>query len=221
MPVLKVQHSFQGASGVPADQYVNTFHLLVGSVEPDSFPDVAVAVRKFWTFEPGGSQHSIIWYMNGQADEPGERIKIYDMGDPIPRQPLYDVQYTPGTFGAGALPMPSEVACCLSYAAVPVGGIPLASTRGRIYIGPLNVSTMADDSVDAVSRPSLAFRTRLTERGVGLANDLATIDPVCIWVVHSETHNHNAGIVRFWADDAWDIQRRRGDPPTSRVTATI
>ena len=221
MPVLKIQHSFQGSSGTAEDQYVNTFHLLVGSVEEDSFADVNIAIKRFYSTNMGGASQPVFFYMSPGADDPGARVKIYDLSDAIPRTPLFDEMYTPTDMGGGGDPIPEEIACCLSYAGAPASGIPMASTRGRIYIGPLSSNALDESTSPIASRPALAFRTALVNAGKRLANELASIDPVSLWVVHSVTHNHNAGIVRWWSDDAWDVQRRRGAAPTSRATATL
>lgn len=224
MPVLKVQHSFQGISGVAKDQYVNTFHVLVGSVEEDTFASMASYLKTFYSDPPPAAAYGIYNYLAGQADTPGARIKIYNIADPIPRTPLYDEVYTPAApFGASPeRPLPSEVAVCLSYAGAPASGVPIARTRGRIYIGPLSTSAI-DFGVgnNGISRPAVAFRQTLVDSAERLANSWATLDPVALWVVYSPTSNTQRGIVRWWSDDAWDTQRRRGDAPTSRVTATL
>lgn len=222
MVLLKVQHSFQGISGIAKDQYVNTFHLTAGGFDDDSLLGLSTAVRAFYTTAGTGlGSVPIVQYLAGIADTPGARVKIYDMSDPIPRQPIYETTYAPITMGGAQQALPSEVACCLSYAAAPVSGVPVARTRGRIYIGPLSTMTMESGTANTVARPSIEFRSALVQAGERLANAVATIDPVQLWVVHSPTANTNHGIVRWWADDAWDTQRRRGDAPTSRVTASL
>lgn len=221
MPILKVQHSFQGQSGVAADQYVNTFHLLCGVVSEADLEDIATVIREFYSVGQGGGTHPIAYYMAPGADTIGERVKIYDLSDSIPREPIYDVITTPEAMGGPGVALPSEVAVCLSYSGVPASGIPLASTRGRIYIGPLSTSAMGSELSDHVSRPHIAFLSALVFAGQRVANQLADATPITTWVVHSVTHAHDSGIVRFWADDAWDTQRRRGDPPTSRQTSTV
>lgn len=221
MAVLRVQFTTHDQSDSSKDQFVNTFHLLVGSVEESSFPGVDAALRDFYSVAVGGGQ-PVKYYLSPNNDiVGGGRVKIYDLSDPIPRIPLYDASFDIGPSGGGGDPLPSEVACCLSYAGVPTSGIPVSSTRGRIYIGPLSTTASGVTPLTVGARPLLAFRTALVNAGKRLANDLADLDPVTLWVVHSPTHNTNTGIVRFWADDAWDTQRRRGIAPQSRVTAVI
>lgn len=222
MPVIKIQHSFQGISGVAEDQYVNTFHVLASSTDSDSLDGMAAAVRTFYNTMPSLGTHPLTWYLAGMADTVGERVKIYDLSDPIPRTPLFDESYTPsGSFGNAMASLPSEVAACLSYAAAPTSGVPMSRLRGRIYIGPLSMSAADNLGPSDAARPSAIFREDMVRSAKRLANDLATIDPVAIWVVYSPTSNTSHGIVRWWADDAWDTQRRRGDAPTTRFTMTI
>lgn len=223
MPVLKIQHSFQGASGIAKDQYVNTFHVVVGTVDSGSFDEMADDLKTFYNTPAAGATHEITWYMAGQADTPGARIKIYDLSDPIPRAPLFDETYTPSpAFGGTEQPLPSEVAVCLSYAGAPASGVPLARTKGRIYLGPLSTSAIDHSvAVDGISRPAAPMRSAMCNSAERLANDWADLDPVALWVVYSPTSETYRGIVRWWCDNSWDTQRRRGDAPTSRVTAEL
>lgn len=222
MPVIRIQHSFQGLSGDSKDQYVNTFHLLMASYAAGDLVDVANDLKNFYMQAPPSAASPISAYLAAGADTAGARIKMVDLSDPKPRTPIHDELYTPFTsFGGGQVALPSEVACCLSYAAAPASGVPIARTRGRIYIGPLSTAAITPLTPTGVARPDSTFRQTLVDAGKKLANDWAGLSPVSLWVVHSTIESTPRGIVRWWSDDAWDTQRRRGDKPTSRVTATL
>jgi hypothetical protein len=220
MVVLKIQHSFQGNSGIARDQYVNTFHVEAGVSNESNWGQAASAVRTMFTFEPGGSQHPLVWYMSGAADHAGERVKIYDTSHALHSPPVFDELYTAPTMAGGASPLPSEVAVCLSYSGTPASGVPLSSVRGRIYIGPLSTHALDEsDGPDTTGRPNLAFRSRVVESGPRLAASL--LEVFMVWGVRSVTHNRFTPINHFWCDNAWDTQRRRGESPTSRVVAEV
>lgn len=223
MPIIRVQHSFQGVSGNSKDQYVNTFHLLMASYGSGDLDEVAQDLKDFYEVVPTGSSvHPVSYFLAGQADTAGARIKMVDLSDPKPRTPIFDELYTPtNVFGGSEVPLPSEVACCLSYAAAPVSGVPLARTRGRIYIGPLSTIAIRTAGSAGIARPSADFMNTLAEAGKTLADAWAGLSPVSLWVVYSPTSETYHGIVRWWVDDAWDTQRRRGDRPTERATTSL
>lgn len=214
---LRVQHSFQGISGIAKDQYVNTFHFVGPIVTGSNFPDLATAIKQFYNGTTGTQTKSIAAWMAPMSDVNGAKVKMYDTDDPPHTGPVYQESYNPGTHGTvSGSNLPSEVAVCLSYSGAPGAGL-VARTRGRIYIGPLEVSTLSPAPGDTRSRPSLDFRTDILKAATTLAQ--SALDLFYGWVVHSETAGADYAITRWWVDDAWDTQRRRGDAPTSRVSA--
>lgn len=216
---LRVQHSFQGASGVAKDQYVNTFHFVGPIVTGSNFPALAEKVRHFYAVAAPLATKPIEQWMAPMSDFAGARVKMYDTDDPPHTGPVYEETYTPGTHGQTGENLPSEVAVCLSYAAVPEVGIPIARQRGRIYIGPLAATTLSPAPQSTISRPSLDFRTDLVKAARELYEQALGL--FYGWVVHSETAGEDWAIARWWCDDAWDTQRRRGDAPSSRVSSSV
>jgi hypothetical protein len=144
---------------------------------------------------------------------------MYNLIDAKPRAPIRDDIYTPGTFGSGTVNLPDEVACCLSYSADPVSGIPIARRRGRVFIGPLCANVLGGSSLNTESVPDSGFISTVTKA----AGDLASIALAAgyVWSVFSPTLNAAAPISSAWVDNAWDTQRRRGNRPTSRTTIAI
>lgn len=136
-------------------------------------------------------------------------FKAYDLGEAPPRTPL---EIGGLTAISSAASLPSEVASCLSYWN---GTVPRPSKRGRLFIGPLKTSVV--DNTPNVPRVSSAHRTTVTSACVthfsgmsGLKWGLLSQRLGVIWTIES-----------VYVDDAFDIQRRRGEDPTTKTIAAI
>lgn len=220
MVIMRLQHSFQGISGLPEDQYVNTFHFIAADLSGFDFQALALIVRAFYSATPAGESLAIKNYLSGIADEPGERVKIYDLADAMPRNPLYDEIFSPASMGSASTgTLPSECAVALSYSAPPLAGIPPPQLRGRIYLGPWSNLALAGGGVGVPPSVDFGLRTIITKSAKETA--LAAEASGAVWAVYSPTRGAAAEISTFWCDDAWDIQRRRGEKPTERVTVTV
>lgn len=218
MAILRLQHSFQGLSGLPEDQFVNTFHFVPATLASVVLADLALAVKGFYSQAPLTETQSITDYMAGTSDAEGARIKIYDMADAKPRVPLYDETYNPTSSGQGTINLPNELACCLSFSAPPIAGIPPPQLRGRIYLGPFCSAALTGGGLGVESTVDLGLRNIIVKSAVELGNSADGVGAP--WAVYSPTRGAAAELSRFWADDAWDIQRRRGIKPSERVTLT-
>lgn len=143
--------------------------------------------------------------------------------------------------------LPSEVALCLSYSsvagAVPGGGnfaTPIARRRGRVFVGPFTRGHLVDDAADRVGRPNSTLMDALPAAAFAMAGGVANdTNP---WVVYSRPYAGRAAIPRanrpdlpalparpgtayvidtLAVDDAWDTQRRRGEPATARTVTAL
>jgi len=154
-------------------------------------------------------------YLQSTIDTSGHEVRWYNRADAEPRTPvnIWPFALTPNTSN---LPMPREVAVCLSFAAAPASGASNARRRGRIYFGPLN--TTATVSSGAYVRPNTAFMNELLDQYVILAatanNDFGAAHEV--WSGVDSVGRH---VTRAWVDNEWDTQRRRGVKATTRVSA--
>jgi len=109
--------------------------------------------------------------------------------------------------------LPSECSLCLSYAAGPITGIPAASRRGRIFLGPLKSDWLVGS---APARPNLG-------RVQNVMNAWESFQTVVgsdslqghVW---SRTRGDVYPIVRAWMDDEFDTMRSRGTRSTTRVS---
>lgn len=136
-------------------------------------------------------------------------FKSYDLGAPPPRDPL---EIGGLTVASSAASLPSEVAICLSYWN---GVVPRPRKRGRIYVGPLKQSVI--DNTPVVPRVSSSTRSTLTSAAGTAFNTISLVT----WGLLSQVDEVIWSIDSVYVDDAFDIQRRRGEDPTTRTVAAI
>lgn len=209
------QMAFAATSGMPEDTMVNTFH----SVNPDNVSAIgwSAAIEDFYTGTHAPSTGPLSKYMSPFLTG-AYTLKVFNLGDPIPRIPITTIT---GTVIVDATPsdLPEEIAVCLSYKAAPVVGVPLASTRGRIYFGPLALDAIEGADVGDTTWPTPARpNTLLIGRLRDSAKNLLTLSDVDdYWAVYSPTRNEAYRVTNGFVDNAFDIQRRRGVGATSRT----
>jgi hypothetical protein len=133
------------------------------------------------------------------------RFKAYDLGESPPRTPFDGGALTVAT---GSASLPSEVAICISYWN---GLVPRPRKRGRLYLGPL-VQSVIDNTATV---PRVTTTARSTIAGAG--SDLIADNTVVTWGILSEADAVIRTIEHGYVDDAFDIQRRRGEDPSTRL----
>lgn len=148
------------------------------------------------------------------------------------------------TAAGGESNLPSEVAICLSTRSFdfdtvaesgPVAALPTPSRaqemgapatysgrtkprsrrRGRVYIGPLRNSALTQDLADGRARVSDAARNIISGAADDLAHPAGSVSwNWCVWSRRNAAlHQISTGFV----DDAFDIQRRRGEDAILRT----
>jgi hypothetical protein len=129
--------------------------------------------------------------------------KIYDLEGSKPVLPMATVERHIG--GLTTSVTPRELSLCLSFKGSP--GSP--RHRGRLYI-PCTWLT-----IDPGIRP-----TTITQQDtLDLAQHLYDVGGANVdWIVWSRVGRFATGVTEAWVDDEWDIQRRRGLRPTTRLT---
>lgn len=227
--VARVQHTYNHKSGLPQDGVVNTFyfHHPLDTWAGDTALELAQVVVDFYDHAHPGQSVSLRTFIAEATMAPlRHTVKVYDMADTEPRTP----QIVHTTAGGGAnnvvTPMPSEVALCMSYRGALVSGLNPARRRGRIYLGPLSSGIVTQDTA-GWSRPDPAYRADILLAAQGMNADALTEG--WTWMCQSGAGTQTpvdlphvfTPITHVWVDDAWDTQRRRGAPSTSRVTADL
>lgn len=220
MPVIKVQHSFQGTSNLPKDQFVNTFYFTGPRVVGEELRALVNAVKGFYADAPSGGGMPLTNFISGTAGGSGARVKVFSLDDPMPREPIFDEEYEPPNVNSSdTANLPTEVAVCLSYRAGGIIGVPPTSLRGRVYIGPLTVYAIESAAPSVEPRVKVNFQVSLVEAAGDMAGVAAGAGYG--WAVFSQTRQVAAPIIECWVDDAFDTQRRRGVAALTRTIRSI
>lgn len=193
---LRFQCSWQVGSMLPRDRFTITPHfthtqVLFDPTDWQPLVDDLANGLKAWELAP--TAHELT-------------VKVYNLNDPQPRRPK-----AIAVRNANQAAQPTymrEIALCLSYS----GGDAGPSQRGRLYIPHVKCSNDAPGV-----RPTQTNREKVAAlvpilTGLGGTN----VD----WVVHSPTKNEQTPVSKWYVDDEWDVQRRRGDRPTTRTAGT-
>lgn len=209
MTVLRMMINIPADSGLSEDICVNNLHWETDDVLPATLNVIEGWVSTFYN----------AWaaYRSPQWTWEQTTVKWYKMGDPPPRAPVREVSLALNA-STGTQALPPELALCCSFQGNRVSGIPQARQRGRIYLGPL-AGVAADTTL---ARPANAFTTAVQSAADALIT-VMTGDTNKHWIVFTKYAgpvpgggDWHARVTNGWIDDAWDIQRRRGNRPTSR-----
>lgn len=248
MALYRAQAVHQHMSGLPRDRFVNTFHVVTGGAPSEAVAEqIAEHVRDFYVVNPGGGAEDVADQFSDVVAATGHEVRVYPIdtatgenlaGDGEPPMWVETFDHLGRNIGARD-GLPSEVAICLSYKNVSAGGVPVARRRGRIYVGPIYKGIPVEA---AHNRPSVQAGTRtfLLTAAQELAARLGADGYT--WSIYSRPFAGRGVIVRpgrpdlpaiaarpgatypiekFWVDDAFDIQRRRGEHAVSRTLADV
>lgn len=202
---LRVQVTIPSVSGGPADISVNTWHFTTPSFDTLLLDQITGNLKDFYT--------ALASKYPAGMNLPGAGVKMYDLADPKPRPPVYEVPLGVTTPGGGAS-APPEVACCFSFYSLRTAGVPGARTRNRVYIGPFNTATGG-----VLQPPALLITAMVSAGETLLAGAAASSWDWVIWSQRDKDLNPNYMpplVVGGYVDNAWDTQRRRGVAPTTK-----
>jgi hypothetical protein len=205
MPAMRAMVVVPAKTGLAADSVVNNWGL-EASIDVGTWQAAFVAAME--NLYDGWQT-----YMSSLYTWSAARIKLYNLEDPIPRVPIFDLPMgLTGSFPLNTLPQ--EVALCLSFQGPRVSGQNQARRRGRVYLGPW--ATAAGDS--GTGRPEAAMVTAINDSAnTFLAASIAATS--WSWAVISTAAGGPAVAVPVengWVDNSWDTQRRRGNSPGVR-----
>lgn len=241
--LLLARVEFPHTSGLPEDSaFMDLTIRDVADVVVDTGPLVVTqAIDGLFndTHTTGGAPHNIAEFISGAVERSALacKVKYYDItahlsGTPVGSPVAVDSFTLLGSETNNALPR--EVSCVVTLrgedwdqvavstpggAPGPEGDVrPRQRRTGRVYVGPLNTSTLANDTnhrsyVSDVCRGALLngffyFQTELVAAGYQLE----------VW---SRKNASTYPCVRVEVDDAFDIQRRRGEDATVRLNQTL
>jgi hypothetical protein len=224
-PVL-AQVVLHHRSNLAKDQVVNTFAFNVAGapVASADFDNIKAALIDFYNTAPSGHNsiagilapcidrivpadiryYDLTGHLDGTAHGSPERIDTFVLGDMI----------------TGGVGYPSELAVCMSFHSLYGGDVefapgsrPRARDRGRVYIGPLVRSVGDQDALTQAIRVSQTTRETVVQAG-GRLRATAAIN----WSVWSRKAAALKVATLVSCDDAFDVQRRRGEAPLVRTS---
>jgi hypothetical protein len=214
--IFKAQVVLKGSSGLPEDVFVNDWYFrndeqgdpVTGTTRPDGA--IKRVLDSFYFGIPGaGGGGTIAGHLSPVVV--GAEYRIYDLGQAPPRERATLPAAFPGPVNAQGLP--TEVAVCLSFFA----GRNLPRSRGRIYIGPLNV---AASTTQGDGRPTPQLIGSIADRASNVARTTENVTWVMVTKGGFPVQKEPAGakvITAGWVDNAYDTQRRRGLAPQTRL----
>jgi len=220
MPLYRIMHTLQDVDELSADRYVNTYFVHApATLDDTALTTVTTALRDFYQQAHTPSTIPIVNYLGKNVHGAGSKVKIYDMADPKPRPVRHEQVFTlAGTPASGQL-IPNEVACCLTFKATPAPGVKPQSTRGRVYLGPFNVTALSSEGDNVDSRPKDTLRNSILDSAVALK--AAWTAAGVTWCIASRVQQQYYEVVNVSVDDAFDTQRRRGVKPTVRTVRPV
>ena len=220
MPTYRAMHWFQGASGQARDRFVSSLYFNTKSALAPDGPELyglmnGVMALFGATITVSGFTNSIF---SPYATVETDHVRVYDMSAPKKSPPIAElsrIENQPALVGAQR-GLPEEVACCLSFEAVPAAGTNQARRRGRIFLGPLAQTALDTTISTAPSRPNPALIASVFT-ALSAASVLWSVS--WEWMVNSPTIGKysSASVARAWIDNAWDTQRRRGVDPSEKT----
>jgi hypothetical protein len=237
MPHLLAQVTFPGASGLPEDVFVNTYHFSSASADVAAGEVVCDHLVELYTVAAaGGSPANLaICSFYGFAVSHAAlacKIKVYDAEQQVvsqgviqPRTILTQRSFTCTGVGTGyTVDMPAEVALCASFWGV--SNTP--RRRGRVYLGPFGNHALANGT-NGRAIPTIVLRQSVAASFARLINKSANTQNLAVWsrgryTVNKVPQPPVEGMLTIvtdgWVDDAWDTQRRRGQAASLRTVFT-
>lgn len=226
MAVYLAAVTFQHLSGKVEDEVVNTFTFLsAGPATVGDLQDHRDDLAEFYNVAGVTGQNALADYMSPAISRVAlaSVVKWYDVSAHLAGtphgSPIQEDKFTLAAGIAGVQPLPSEVAVCLSFHAAAAGESeevgatrPAARKRGRVFIGPLQRGVVDQDS--ATKRGLVV--TGMVQGLSGAAFRLMNKKPNT-WAVWSRKNAVALPVVGGFVDDAFDIQRRRGEKASTRA----
>lgn len=228
MAFLHVVAVFEHMTGVSEDRVMNTWAFQTPTTAPvaGEMDDVAAALEEFYNDVIAATSHTVAHYIGEQLSRSADdaSFEFYDVGafmSGAPHgSPIRIDTWTLGATNPGADGIPSELAVCLSYHGNLTGipeesGLtrPRARRRGRVYIGPLSQIALESEAGTGRSRVATQCRDTIAAAGGRLA-DHTDVQ----WNVWSRSDSAFTSVTGGFVDDAFDVQRRRGEDAVARST---
>ncbi len=213
MAIIRCQVRLPYFTNLPEDVATNTLYYRTPNSPPTTgeLDDIEAQIVAFYT-AIGDRIGAVVLRTTNACS-----IRYYDLSQSEPRQPVRTDTFN---LPAAATPnnLPLECAIVLSYHAEFSSGTSNARRRGRIYIGPLNL-TCFDDG-DAATRPTVS--------ATAIADIIAAVPALhgiptngTEWSQYSPTTDLGLPVVGGFVNNEMDTQRRRQATETGRTTFVV
>lgn len=207
-------------SGLLEDSAVNTWHFdSDGTIEGGDLGeanDIATRLHTFYGTVDG-------YYSSVLTNK--LQVRVYCLEDPPERVPLTVQEWT--DMAGTATAMPEEAALCLSFQATPASGEIPSRRRGRVFLGPLATTILEVDTSNH-TRPKplevnniLAAAEAMAVSGTAGYPRLAIFSPTSMGTPGATLDDAFNDVTSFWMDDRFDVQRRRGPKPSTKISLPV
>lgn len=220
---LRCIATFPHANGLPRDSVVNTWAFTAEDVVTRE------GAATDWTTAMNAFYGAVKTWLSSQYAWNSGTFEYLDLADDRPRVPFKTDSAALGSLSTANSDVSPELAVCLSFKGAPLSGANARRRRGRVYVGPLQLS-----GTDTWS-PQNSMVDSIATAGAGLITPTSHT-----WCVYSRSTHYgkpvgepiNEGdaevpdalpasftpVTTVWVDNAFDTQRRRGVGATYRKT---
>jgi hypothetical protein len=203
--VMRAQITLRGASGLPRDNIVNTFH----------YTGTGAAARAAVNSAIDAFFDTVDVQLSALVLTTGHTVKHYDLDQAPPRIPVGSVYTFDFNTAPSSSRLPGEVAIVVSTRAAPESGINPASLRNRFYLGPIAQAVVATTGlVVSTSADAIATAAQTMFNSINASGEAEA-------VVYSPTLDISRPIAVVWVNNEFDTQRRRGATETIRYEKGI
>lgn len=192
-------------TNLPADAATMTTHWQYDGAGTPSAEALLRPKQLFAYFLDGLFTNNIL---SAAVNHANVQWKLYDMNDPEPRSPVSQGTETPYSTTA-SIEAPPELSIVCSFQGDVVSGTPQSRRRGRVYVGPLGF--LAGSSIPSTQQDHVRDAAQAML-------DAVQADANWTWGIYSRVDDAFVEVTNGWVNNNWDIQRRRGLLPTSRLT---
>jgi hypothetical protein len=214
MANYRFQFTIPYFTNMPSDVITNDwcFTWVIGTPDESDFVNAKNDLDIFYTeiYNIGATDIMAPWVVPANCG-----LKVYNIGDPPPRAPVYESIVPITATQATSSYMPLEVAICLSFQGDQVSGQPQARRRGRVFLGGWGLAADPGDA-DQFPRVEPIIRAGIADAAETLATNL--VGHSWVWSVYSRVNASAVPVTNGWIDNEFDTQRRRGVASTARTT---
>lgn len=217
---------FPQISGIPKDAAQNTFSwIMPGSLLLTDMTEIHSAIQEFYNTAVGAG-NPLASYISDSISRASNAVTMTTYAIPALGghlgAPVDIATFTLAT-SVGTSQLPSELAVCLSFHGDYTGLVefaggtrPRARTRGRIYLGPLSTAILTETRDATTHREAVNAQLRTDLAGAAARLRDRTASQWAVW--SRTTIGACFPVVGGWVDDAFDVQRRRGEAAIARTT---